>query len=328
MATLRKRRNKWEARVRRSGFKTVSKSFIKKTDADAWARHIEICFDRGEIPAAPSETQKTFADIAQRYLKEISPQKKSHAVERYRIPRLLTHSFAKLRLKELNGPALSAYRDKRLKEVSGASVRKELYLISAIICYANAEWLDAPIVNPVLQITKPKDSRPRTTRLTDEDRSKLFNAMETSKHERLKAVILFALETGFRRGEILALHWNDVTLDKGFAHLKDTKNGEQRLVPLPAAAIQLIQLQPRADDRIFPLSANACRLGWERLRAKAGLRHVRFHDLRHDAISGFFERGLTVPEVTMLSGHKTKSQLFRYAHPDLLRLQKKLQIPH
>ena len=59
MATLRKRRNKWEARVRRSGFKTISKSFIKKTDADAWARHIEICFDRGEIPAATSETQKT-----------------------------------------------------------------------------------------------------------------------------------------------------------------------------------------------------------------------------------------------------------------------------
>ena len=108
MATLRKRRNKWEARVRRSGFKTVSKSFIKKTDADAWARHIEICFDRGEIPAAPSEAQKTFADIAQRYLKDISPQKKSHAVERYRIPRLLAHSFAKLRLKELNGPALCA----------------------------------------------------------------------------------------------------------------------------------------------------------------------------------------------------------------------------
>ena len=174
-------------------------------------------------------------------------------------------------------------------------------------------------------IAKFRDSKPRNIRLKDNDRLKLFDAMAKSKHERLKAVISFALETGLRRSEILGLRWSDTDLNRGLIKLHETKNGSSRIVPLSSAAIKIISLQPEATSQIFPLSANACRLGWERLRVKAKLPHLRFHDLRHEAISRLFELGLTIPEVTMVSGHKTKSQVLRYAHSDLLKIKEKLK---
>ena len=324
MASIRKRRQKWEVRVRRSGFKTVCKSFIKKADAEAWARQVEIHFDRGEAPFDERQKYKTFADIAERYLKEVSPTKKSFPVEFYRIPLLIKRPFAKMRLCELNGPTIASFRDGRIKEVSSASVRKEMYLISAIIQHANAEWLQKPIANPIHQIAKPKDSKPRAVRLSNQDRNKLLNALEASKHKILKSIILFALETGLRRGEILRIHWEDIDLSRGLLLLRETKNGQSRIVPLSPSAIKILTLLPRHEKSAFPISSNACRLAWERLRDKAALPNLRFHDLRHDAISRFFERGLTIPEVTMMSGHKTKSQLFRYAHADFTSLKKKL----
>ena len=78
MATIRKRGNKFQAQVRRNGFQGVSKSFEKLTEAKAWARQIEIGFDRGETPLSEKQKANTFADIAKRYLKEVSPSKKSY----------------------------------------------------------------------------------------------------------------------------------------------------------------------------------------------------------------------------------------------------------
>ena len=78
------------------------------------------------------------------------------------------------------------------------------------------------------------------------------------------------------------------------------------------------------SESVFPLSANAVRLAFERFRTRACLKDIRFHDLRHEAISRLFDRGLTTPEVALLSGHKTVSQLFRYAHADIGRVSRLL----
>jgi integrase len=65
---------------------------------------------------------------------------------------------------------------------------------------------------------------------------------------------------------------------------------------------------------VFPVTANAVRLAWERLRRRAGLKDLRLHDLRHEAVSRFFEYGLTVPEVALISGHRDPRMLSRYTH--------------
>jgi len=97
--------------------------------------------------------------------------------------------------------------------------------------------------------------------------------------------------------------------------LRNTKNGFPRTVPLSTGALNVIKDTPRSGPTVFAISANALRLAWERLRRRAGVLELRFHDLRHEAVSRFFERGLNVPEVAMISGHRDLRMLFRYTHP-------------
>ena len=128
-----------------------------------------------------------------------------------------------------------------------------------------------------------------------------------------------------RRSEILNLRWVDVDLDNGFAFLSDTKNGEEET----SASYQNCKRRSlkiaRQDERVFPISANCVRLAWERCRKKAGISDLRFHDLRHEAVSRFFEMGMSVPEVALISGHKDVRQLFRYTHLNPTNVFKKYE---
>jgi len=110
-----------------------------------------------------------------------------------------------------------------------------------------------------------------------------------------------------RRGEILRLQWELVDLDRRIAFLPLTKNGSSREVPLSTNAAKVLARQRQRNDTPspFPVTPNGFRLAWDRLRSRAGLVDFRFHDLRHEAISRFFELGLNIPEVAVISGHKT-----------------------
>ena len=115
-----------------------------------------------------------------------------------------------------------------------------------------------------------------------------------------------------RRGEILNLNWEHIDQEQKRALLPITKNGTARWVPLTNKAIQLLHDIPRHEQRIFPITDIAFRQAWDRLRSRAGVTDLTFHDLRHEAISRMFERGMSIPQVMAISGHKTASQLFRY----------------
>ena len=119
-----------------------------------------------------------------------------------------------------------------------------------------------------------------------------------------------------RRSEILGLTWDNISLELQLAYLPLTKNGTSREVPLSTKAVQVLSNQRARQDTPTPLpvNANAFRLAWERLRKRADLCDLRFHDLRHEAISRFFEMGLSIPEVAVISGHKDARMLFRYTH--------------
>ena len=118
-----------------------------------------------------------------------------------------------------------------------------------------------------------------------------------------------------RRGELLGLEWQHVDLDKRTAYLPITKNGTNRTIPLSLKAIETLQLLPRdISGRVFPLSATALRGLWARACKRAGIEDLRFHDLRHEATSRFFEKGLNVMEVAAITGHKDLRMLQRYTH--------------
>ena len=146
-----------------------------------------------------------------------------------------------------------------------------------------------------------------------------------------------------RRGEIIRLRWQDIDLGRHLAYLSDTKNGDDRVVPLSSEALAVLQAMPRhIDGRLFSLeprgfskamrkSVVRARRAYEASCAVDGvlpdpdfLCDLRLHDARHEAVSAFFERGLDVMEVASISGHKTISCLKRYTHLSVERLAKKL----
>jgi integrase len=117
-----------------------------------------------------------------------------------------------------------------------------------------------------------------------------------------------------RRGELLKIKWADLDLEERTLQLYDTKNGEDRKVPLTVAATRVLEEWGSTSERIFPVTNVAVRQAWDRLVKRAGITNLHFHDLRHEAISRFFEMGLSVPEVALISGHKDPRMLFRYTH--------------
>ncbi len=109
-------------------------------------------------------------------------------------------------------------------------------------------------------------------------KSAFFDATSSQRNIFIASIIEFAIETGMRRSEILKLRWCDVDLENGFASLYDTKNGEDRRVPLTRRCIEVLQTVPQTDERVFPISATCLRLAWNRARKKAGITDLRFHD--------------------------------------------------
>lgn len=313
MATISKRDGRWQARVRRVGFPTQTKTFSQKQDATRWVRKTEIQIETHELPPAAPE-YPTFKQAVTRYRKEVSVFKKSHAVEKYRLAQLAALPWADKAINQIDGSHISGLRLQRLKDVSAATVRKELYLISAIYETARKEWGLSALRNPVSGIRMPSGANPKRARINADTLLRLLQAARDCQHRYLPHIITVALETGMRRGEIIGLRWADILPERRLVQLHDTKNGHGRFVPLSAKAMMALQQGDRHSEYVFPISANAVRLAWERLKQKHEIEGVRFHDLRHEAISRMFDEGMTVPEVAAISGHRTVSMLFRYAH--------------
>lgn len=326
MATIRKRGERWQAQVRRGGVAPVSKTFLRKADAQLWARKCEVAIDHGEFRDPQKLQMNSLADLLTRYIQEITPQKKGASAEKYRINRFLRDDIASLTLKQLTPSRLAAYRDKRLKEVSSAAVRRELTILSHCFEKARKEWGLSIPQNPLAEIERPKDSKPRARRLTSEDSRRLYSGLKTTRNPLLGAIISFAIATGLRRSEIIRITWQDLDAEHRTVLLNDSKNGEARRVPLPPEAKAIIsKLAPgEPSEQIFPITMEALRLAWQRLKGRSNLYDLRFHDLRHEAISSFFERGLSAPEVALISGHKDMRMLFRYTHLKAIDVAQKL----
>lgn len=314
MATIRKRGSSWQTQVRREGYPSLSKTFASKADAAAWARDQERSINRAELPTTARELKGvTVGDLLRRYKETVTPTKRGAGPEQYRIKTLLSHSFAQVALNKLSPATIARYRDDRLKLVQSGTVRRELAIVQHCFEVAKKEWGLPITTNPVQQITVPEAQKPRERRLEDNESNILASAASASAWY-LQPLISLAIETGMRRGELLSIRWKDVDLSGPTIRILKTKNGHPRTIPLTPKAVEILSLLERKDDRVFPVTPNAVRLAWERLRKRAGLEDLRLHDLRHEAVSRFFEYGLTVPEVALISGHRDPRMLSRYTH--------------
>jgi integrase len=153
---------------------------------------------------------------------------------------------------------------------------------------------------------------------------RLLSALVQTGPWYLRPFLLLCVETGMRRGELLSVRWTDVDLRQHTMRVLKTKNGHPRTIPLTPLAAETLRLLQRTDEQVFPVSPGAVRLAWERLRRRAGLQDLRLHDLRHEAVSRFFEYGLSVPEVALISGHRDLRMLDRYTHLRPERIARRL----
>jgi integrase len=324
MATIRKRDSKWQVQVRRSGHRGISRSFVLRKDAIAWAREMEVRADRSEFPVDTTELNRlTLADIVLRYRDTVSIRKRGYAVECIVLTAFLRHPICRKSLAQITSKDFAVYRDERLKSIKPTTLKRELSPLQNMFEVARDEWGLPARENPLSKIRVDIPFQRRERRLKDGELERLTLSAQHCRNPLILPIVLFAVETGMRRSEILSLMWNEVIPAKRLAVLGQTKNGHSRTIPLSTRALSALQRVHKTEDRIFPMTANAFRLAWERLRARAVL-DLRFHDLRHEAISRFFEMGLSVPEVALISGHRDPRMLFRYTHPLRETILKKL----
>ena len=318
MASLRKRNGKWQVQIRRAGSPHVAKSFTKKTDALEWARHMETLADRSALPANMNSLKGvTVGDLLIRYRDEVVSQKRSRDVKTAILNAFLRLKIARTALSEIGPHHFAAYRDGRLGVVKPATVSRELGIIQHAFNIAEREWNYPIQANPLSSIRKPKIGPNRERRVTEEELNLIIEAAEGCRNVLVSKVILLAVETGMRQGEILNARWSDLDLQNRTLHLPKTKNGFPRTIPLSPNAIDVLKSVKRVvdnEDKVFPLSQNAFKMAWRRLIRRSGVANLRFHDLRHEAISRFFERGLSIMEVALISGHREIRMLKRYTH--------------
>ena len=327
MASIRKRGERWQVRIQLSGHPEASKTFPNKKDALLWAKKTESDMERG-VWLGIKHVDISIQDALARYSEEVTPSKKGASRELNRIKHLMGYKIATKNLCSVRGSDVAEFRDALIgKGYAPATVKKFLEVLSSLFNTAISEWGYESLGNPVRHVKKPIVRNGRTRRLDAKEEYALLDAASEHRGGWLMSVIILAIETAMRRGEVAALRIEDINLEKRIATLHETKNGDSRLVPLSSRAIQAIKvlINKRVSGRLVGVNADAITGAFHTAVKRAGLTNLRVHDLRHEGVSRLFERGLNPLEVAAISGHKTLSMLQRYTHLKAVDLVKKLE---
>jgi integrase len=188
---------------------------------------------------------------------------------------------------------------------------------------AKEEWGYSKLDNLITKVKLEYKDIQRDRRLKDGELDLILAEAATRKNKLISPIISWAVHTGMRRGEVMAMKWEHINIKDRLLLIPETKNGYSRTLPLTKEMMAVLESLDPTEDRVFPINANTFAATWHKMLTKLGLnREIRFHDLRREAVSTFFERGLGIQEVASLSGHRTWSQLKRYTEPrpqDILR---------
>ncbi len=330
MATFRKRSSGWQAQIRRHGWPPVNKTFRLKRDAQDWAAEVESEMRRGAFVRRDPAERMTLTQALDRYLADVTPTKKpsSQVAEKHKAKKLRT-ALGRYSLVAITPDVVARYRDAQLAEgKSRDTVRLQLALLPHLFEVAIMEWRVGLAANPVRAVKAPRPGAPRDRRLPPDEEQRLLAAADRQSNPMLGHMIRFALQTAMRANEIRGLRVLDVDIDRRLALLRDTKNGSTRTVPLTRMAVSIIQASlnhpSRSHDCDLIFFGETGRDGqrrgytygpaWRHALRDAGIDDLRFHDLRHEAVSRLIEKGLGDQEVAAISGHKSMQMLRRYTH--------------
>lgn len=319
MATIIPHGDKYRAVVRKKGHPTKTKVFSKKALAKQWVAEIMVSMERREV----TSSHVRIVDLIDKYLKEIEPLQPTGEQNRKNY-RTLQRNVKGLTLEHLTATGLMDWvRDSR-EGASKATIAMDLTMITAVLRTAEAFWkLTVPwrelqkgrlALRRMGMVGKAKE-RSRRPEGDELDRIKAQLRSSMPMHD----LIDFAVTTAMRSGEVTRLKWSDLNEVKRTILIRDRKHpnqkiGNDQVVPLLGDAFDIIKRQPKTGELIFPYNARSVETAFQRARNAAGVKDLRYHDLRHHGISLMFERGYAIQEVSLVSGHRSWDQLRRYTN--------------
>lgn len=336
MATIEKRSNEegkltYRVKVRLKGFPPQSASFNRITDAKKWAQNTEAAIREGRHFKTVESKRHTFGEMIDRYIKHRLPLKGSARNIRNQQSQLewWKKQLGHYVLADVT-PALVAEQRDNLstsyvtedKKTSPATVNRYLAALSHVYTIGVKEWGWIEN-NPVQKISRLREPRGRVRFLSDDERRALLVACQNStRSEHLYLIVVLALSTGARHGEIINLTWDNIDFGRGVITLHKTKNGERRLLPLASHALDLMKAHAKVrridTDLVFPNRRGDkpadITTAFENVLKDAKIDDFRFHDLRHSAASYLVMNGASLAEIAEVLGHKTLQMVKRYAH--------------
>jgi integrase len=333
VATIEQRQTKrgevrYRALVRLKGCPPQSATFRRLTDARRWVQQTESAIREGRYFRTVEARRHTLAELVDRYVETVLPMRRDTSRrDQLRHLRWWQGRLGVLLLADVSAAVIAEERDRLARGVtvrgrrrSPATVNRYLTSLSHAFTIAvrEWEWLER---NPVRRVRKLREPRGRVRFLSESERARLLAACRRSDDGRLFPLVVLALSTGARQGELLRLQWPDVDLERNIAVVHQTKNRERRALPIHGLALQSVRelwstRNPRSDlvfagrngKGVFP------RKPWERALEAAEISDFRFHDLRHSAASYLAMNGATLTEIAEILGHKTLAMVKRYSH--------------
>ncbi len=336
MANIEKRtapdgKASYRVKIRIKGFPTQTATFARLTDAKDWAKITEGAIKDRRYFKNTESKKRTFGELIDKYIEDVLPNKPKSEDKQKSQLEWWKESLGDYFLVDITPALIVEYRDKLAKsktrfnkKYSPATVNRYLAALSHMFTIATNEWGWIED-SPMRKVSKSKEPRGRVRFLSDIERKKLLTACQESTSEYLYPVVVLALSTGMRQGEILGISWADINIDKQYIILHETKNGERRRVPLAGLALEEIKKLSKVrridTDLLFP-HANTnikeqhfdIRKPWNDALEKAEIKDFRFHDLRHSAASYLAMNGASLAEIAEVLGHKTLQMVKRYAH--------------
>lgn len=319
MASIQRRGTSWRAEIYKDG-RRESNTLPTKAQAVKWALMREAELTGARLP------ENTVKDALRRYANEVAPKHKGVKWELARLGLIERDPIALVRLPALRPIHLAEWRERRLTQVSGASVRREMNLLQSVFksCRKDWGWLDS---DPIKDVDRPQAPASRKRRVSQEEIDRLTLALgydggtpNTAQH-RVALCFLFALETAMRAGEILGMKWSDVAAKS--VTLPKTKNGDVRRVPMSARAREIIGLLPQDADSVFNLDPGTRDTLFRRARDSAQIENLHFHDSRAEAIWRLSKK-LDVMELARVIGHRDLKSLLIYYQTDADELADRL----
>jgi len=315
----------WRAKVRIKGNPPASATFNRRVDAKQWAAKTESAIVEGKYFKHAGSKRLTLREVIHQYCNEgLGHLKDPHT----RITHLAywEKKLGDSYLADITLTRVLKHRTELTSSRSNSTANRYTATLSALLSYATKE-LQLLESNPLKNIRKLKEPKGRTRILSEYERINLIQACnECNKYPELTPIVLLAITTGMRRGEILNLRWADINFKRQRIVLWNTKNEETRTVPLVGPALKALRdwskIRPIDDSALlFPsrVKGNLKNIfhldhAWHLVKSSAGLIGFRFHDLRHTAASYLVMNGAGLREIADILGHKTLAMVLRYSH--------------